>query len=130
MSHFNRLNMERKNCVWTTRNKRLLEMCIVQHVEKKSVFTFQPKNTTSFYDCKLCKACCHVLNLPFKDQKPTIMLFGGDGTHGLGESRQRKRKTISFFEEISPPITVTSTKKGQIESKYGINLFVSYWLMI
>ena len=37
--------------------------------------------TTSFYDCKKCKACCHVLNIHFKDQEPTIMLFGGDGTH-------------------------------------------------
>ena len=37
--------------------------------------------TTSFYDCKKCKACCHVLNIPSKDQKPTFMLFGGDGTH-------------------------------------------------
>ena len=34
--------------------------------------------TTSFHDCKKCKTCCHVLNTPFKDQKPTIMLFGGD----------------------------------------------------
>ena len=42
--------------------------------------------TTSFYDCKKCKACCHVLNIPFNDQKPTIMLFGGDGTHCLHES--------------------------------------------
>ena len=37
--------------------------------------------TTSFYDCKKCKACCHVLNIPFRDQKLTIMLFGGDSTH-------------------------------------------------
>ena len=42
MSHFNQPNIERKNCVWTTKYKRLLEMCIVQHVEMKSVFTFQP----------------------------------------------------------------------------------------
>ena len=42
--------------------------------------------TTSFYDCKKCKAWCHVLNIPFKDQKPTIMLFGGDRTHCLHES--------------------------------------------
>ena len=34
-----------------------------------------------FCDCKKCKAWCLVLNIPFKDQKPTIMLFGGDGTH-------------------------------------------------
>ena len=32
----------RKNCVWTTKYMRLLEMCIVQHVETKNVFTFQP----------------------------------------------------------------------------------------
>ena len=37
--------------------------------------------TTSFYDCKKCKACCHVFNIPFMDQKPKIMLFGGDGIH-------------------------------------------------
>ena len=59
--------------------------------------------TTSFYDCKKCKACCHVLNFPFKDQKPTIMLFGGDGTHCLHESRLRE--AISIFEGFSPPIT-------------------------
>ena len=86
--------------------------------------------TTSFYDCKKCKACCHVLKIPFKDQKPTIMLFGGDGTHCLRESRLRKRKTTSFFEEFSPPITVTHTKKGKYESKYGINLFASFWFII
>ena len=42
MSHFNQLNIERNNCVWTTKYERLLEMCIAQHVEMKSVFTFQP----------------------------------------------------------------------------------------
>ena len=30
------------NCVWTTKYERLSEMCIVQNVEMKSVFTFQP----------------------------------------------------------------------------------------
>ena len=39
-SHFNQPNIERKNCASTT--SRLLEMCIVPHVETKSVFTFQP----------------------------------------------------------------------------------------
>ena len=52
--------------------------------------------TTSFYDCKNCKACCHVLNIPFKDQKPTIMLFGGDGTHCFA------RKTSDDYEKPSP----------------------------
>ena len=52
--------------------------------------------TTSFYDCKKCKACCYVLNIPFKDQKPTIMLFGGDGTHCFA------RKTSRDYEKPSP----------------------------
>ena len=38
-SFLNQPNIERKICVWTT--STLLEMCIVQHVEVKSVFTFQ-----------------------------------------------------------------------------------------
>ena len=42
MSHFNQPNIERKDYVWTTKYERLSEMCIVQHVEMKSVFTFQP----------------------------------------------------------------------------------------
>ena len=42
MPHFNQPNMERKNCAWATKYERLSEMCIVRHVEMKSVFTFQP----------------------------------------------------------------------------------------
>ena len=41
MSHFNQPNLERKNCLWATKYERLSEMCIVQHVEIKRVFTFQ-----------------------------------------------------------------------------------------
>ena len=52
--------------------------------------------TTSFYDCKKCKACCQILNIPFKDQKPTIMLFGGDGTHCFA------RKTSCDYEKEKP----------------------------
>ena len=45
--------------------------------------------TTSFYDFKKCEACCNVLNIPFKDQKRTIMLFGGDGTHCFARNTSR-----------------------------------------
>ena len=102
--------------------------------KNEKCFYISTKKTTSFYDCKKCKACCHVLNIPFKDQKPTNIFFGGDGTHCLHELRLRKRKAISNFGRISPPITTkhirTCSKKGQIEFKYRINLCVSYWLMI
>ena len=52
--------------------------------------------TTSFYDCKKCKACCHDLKIHFKDQKPTIRLFGGDGTHCFA------RKTSRDYEKEKP----------------------------
>ena len=52
--------------------------------------------TTSFYDCKKCKACCNVLNIPFKSQKPTIMMFGGDGTYCFA------RKTSRDYEKGKP----------------------------
>ena len=52
--------------------------------------------TTSFYDYKKCKACCHVLKIPFKDQKPTIVLFGGDRTHCFA------RKTSRDYEKENP----------------------------
>ena len=59
--------------------------------------------TTSFYDCKKCQNCCHVLNIPFKDQKPTIMLFGGDGTHCFAKKSSRdyeKEKPSSFLKKF------------------------------
>ena len=52
--------------------------------------------TTSFYDFKKCTACYHVLKIPFKDQKPKIMLFSGDGTCCFA------RKTNSDYEQPSP----------------------------
>ena len=59
--------------------------------------------TISFYDCKKCKACCHVLNNPFRDQKPTIMLFGGDGTPCFARKTSRdyeKEKPSPFLEKF------------------------------
>ena len=55
---------------------------------EKSVYISAYK-TTSFYECKKCKACCHVLNIPFKDQKPTTMFFDGDGTHCFAKKSSR-----------------------------------------
>ena len=52
--------------------------------------------TTSFCDCKKCKACCNVLKIPFKDQKPTILLFGGDGPLCFA------RKTSRDYEKEKP----------------------------
>ena len=71
---------------------------------------------TSFYDCKKCKACCNVLNNPFKDQKPTIMLFGGDGTHCFARKTSRDYERPSLFLKVflrqsQPSISEPEPKK-------------------
>ena len=42
---------------------------------KEKCVYISTNETTSFYDCKKCKACCNVLNIPLKDQKPTFMFL-------------------------------------------------------
>ena len=87
----------KENCVWTI--SRLLEMCMYCPTCRNEKCAYISTNkTTSFFDCKKCKACCHVLNIPFKDQKPTIMLFGGDGTHCFA------RKTSRDYEKEKPSL--------------------------
>ena len=44
--------------------------------EKSVYITSFEEINKSTYQCKQCKACSHVLNIPFKDQKPCVTLFG------------------------------------------------------
>ena len=74
--------------------------------------------TTSFYDCKKCKACCNVLNIPFKDQKPTNLLFGGDVTLCFARKTSRdyeKEKPSAFLKKFlshsQPSTSELETKK-------------------
>ena len=61
---------------------------------------------------KKCQACCNVLNIPFKEQKPTIMLFGGDVTHCFA------RKTSRDYEKEKPS---RSLKKFLRQSQTSIS---------
>ena len=77
--------------------------------------------TTSFYDSKKCNACCHVLPIPFKDQKPTIMLFGGDGTHYFAKKTSRdyqKEKPSLFLKKFprqsDPSASEPKPKKAEV----------------
>ena len=70
----------------------------------------------SFYDCK---AFCNVLGTRFKDQKPTIMLFGGDGTHCFARKTSRDYKNEkpspflkNFNRQSQPSTSVPEPKKG------------------
>ena len=99
MPHFNQPNIVRKSCVGTTTYKRLMELCIVHHVEMKSVFTFQPRKRLVFTSVRSVKPAA-----TFKDQKPTITLFGGDGTHCFAKkptSTTKKKSHLHFWRYFS-----------------------------
>ena len=44
--------------------------------EKNVYITSFEEINKSTFQCKQCKACSHVLNISFKDQKPCVTLFG------------------------------------------------------
>ena len=135
MSLFNQPSLERKICVWTTKYKRLLEMCIVQYVEMKSAFTFQPVKCLVSTTVKSAKPAA-TFSIFFYGPKADIyvvwrwwntLLFKKD------ELRRQKRRAISFFEEISPPVTIKHTrtwaKKGKSHSSYGLIVWTPHCLI-
>ena len=73
---------------------------------------------SSFQDSEKWKACCHVSIIPFKDQKPTIILFFCDGTHCFARkmSRDSERETASpilknFLHQSQPSTSETESKR-------------------
>ena len=135
MLHFNQPNIERKSCVWTTKYKRVLEMCIVQHIERKSVFTFQPMNRLNSTTVTSAKAAATISIFPLRTKNRQLYCLAVMVLIVLEkyESRLRKSKTISIFEEISPPVTSkhirTQNKSGTSYSIYGMIMSTPDWLI-
>ena len=51
-------------------------------VQEKSVsMSVRGKKEEMCYEGLQCSACCHNLNIDFKDQKPTITPLGGNGPY-------------------------------------------------
>ena len=124
-----------------TTKYRKTELCVDNKVQETIGDVYCPtcRNEKCVYistnetTSKMCKACCHVLNIPFEDQKSTIMFFGVNGTHCFARNRVvTTKKTIYIFQEVSPPITIKHTrnqaKKGQIYSIDGIIVSTPHWL--
>ena len=102
---------------------------------EKSVYISTNK-TTSFYDCKKCNACWHVLNILSRTMNQRICCLVVT-KHIVLQKRvvvTTKKKSHLIFEEVSPPIITkhirTWTKKRQIKSKYGISVSFSFRPMI
>ena len=77
--------------------------------------------TTRFYDCKKCKACCHVLNFPFRDHKPTFMLFGGFIVYTSCDYDRPSPFLKKFLRQSQPgtsePVPKKRTNRVQIWNK-------------
>ena len=105
MSHCNQTNIEGKNCVWTAKYKRLLEMCIVQHAELKSVFKFQP--IKRLVSTTVISAKPLLLKSPLWTRNRKLRCLAVMVHIVLQEKpvATTKNKGQLHFEEISPPIT-------------------------
>ena len=133
MLQFNQPNIVRKKCSISmlTIHMKLLEMCIVQHVETKSVFTFQSIKLLVSTIVKCTKPQLSCAEYSMQGTKANKTLFGGDGTYSIAKRRIGTTKN-HLFGEFSPPITSyskwTRTEKRQNHSLYGINMLSSKWL--
>ena len=79
---------------------------------EKSVYisNFEEINKST-YDCNQCKACTHVLNIPFKDQKPCVSLFGS--TYCFRKKDKfglPKRETVASSATVHQPIETLHDK--------------------
>ena len=63
--------------------------------EEKRVYSATNK-TLSFYDCKKCKTSCHVIDILFRKQKPTLTLFGELVEVALQKRRAATTKSFLF----------------------------------
>ena len=115
-----------ENPIFQSTKYREKELCLDNKVQETFGDVFCPKcrnekcaffstnETTNFYDCKKGKTCCHVLNNSFKDQKPTIILLGDDGTPCF------VRKTSRDYEKGKPSPLLKKFLRQSVPSKTEI----------
>ena len=68
------------------------------------MFTFQ---SIKGYDCKKCKASCHMLKIPFNEPSQHALL-GGDATHCFA-----KKTSSDYQKEISSPCLENFLRQSQ-----------------
>ena len=114
--------------------KMLLEMCIVQHIQTKNVFTFQPTKLLVSMIVKKCKSYSNVLRFLLWTKNRKLRCLVVMVHIVLREKRvvtTKKRKHLHFWTILSP-ITIkntrTWTKEGKNHSTYGIIVSNPHWL--
>ena len=102
--HFNQPNTERNNSVWPKMYKRRLEMCIVQHVEMKSVFTFQPIKRLVSTTVRSVKPAAMFWIFLLRTKNRQLCCFAGMVHIVLQERRvatTRKKNHLHFWRNFS-----------------------------
>ena len=107
-------------CVDNKLQKTIWDMYYPTCRYEKRVYISTEK-TTSFFDCKKWNFCCNVSSIPFMDQKPTIMLFGGEGRHCFARktSRNYEIEKLSpflknFLHQSQPSTSEPEPKKAEV----------------
>ena len=118
-------NRKKELCVDSKVQDSIGVVCFPTCRSENSVYLSTNK-TSSFYDCKKCKTCCHVWNISFKDPK-TDNFVVWRGWHTIlrqkDESWLRKLITISSFDETSPQITKNHTRTWAKSSQKSFHLW-------
>ena len=102
--------------------RKSMEDVIQQNVKTKCVYnSFKQNAEKSFYDCKMWRAKCHLLNIGFNEQKPTITFFGGYGSHcstrKMSSDYDTKKPSHSlqkFLGQSQSPSSELEAKKAKI----------------
>ena len=103
MSHFNQPNIERKNCLWTIKYESLSEICIVRHVEMKSVFTFQPIKRLVSTTVKSAQPAATFPIFLLRTKTDNFVVWR-DGTHCFARKTSRgyeKKNHLQFWRNFS-----------------------------
>ena len=134
MSLFNQPNIEKKNCLGTTKYERLSEMCIVQHVELKSVFTFQPIKLQVSTTVKSAKpaATFWIFLLGPKNRQLCCLVVT---VHIVYTSRDYEKEKPSpflkkFLRQSQSSTYEPEPKMAKMSPNMGLNVSNSYWLKI
>ena len=87
---------------------------------------------TSIYGCKRCKASYLVLKIPFKEQKPTMTLFGEDSTCCFAKNTSHDHeKTFSSLKNFFRKSQSTATEHEPRNKNYSVwrlSTVSSHWL--
>ena len=86
--------------------------------EKRVYTTSFEEINKSTYQCKQCKACSHVLNIPFKDQEPCLTLFGW--TYCFKKKTKldyQKEKLSPLMQQCISQSKLSTTKAGEANNE-------------